>query len=80
MQVLLNKLFTLSLETPSMLVIIVAIRKNISGVEVPPVSELLETNILEMLSQLFKFNDQSEEVRAMKLESLWILTNLAYGD
>jgi len=78
--VLLNKLFTLSLETPSMLVIIVAIRKNISGVEVPPVSELLETNILEMLSQLFKFNDQSEEVRAMKLESLWILTNLAYGD
>ena len=63
-----------------MLVIIVAIRRNISGVELPPVCELLETNILEMLSQLFKFNDQSEEVRAMKLESLWILTNLAYGD
>jgi hypothetical protein len=33
-----------------------------------------------MLSQLFKFSDSCEEVRAMKLESLWILTNLAYGD
>lgn len=57
-----------------------ALRKTISGVDEPPVTELLETNILAFLSQLFNFADTCEEVRAMKLESLWILTNLAYGD
>jgi len=57
-----------------------ALRKTISGVDEPPVTELLETSILTLLSQLFKFTDVCEEVRAMKLESLWILTNLAYGD
>jgi hypothetical protein len=49
-------------------------------VDEPPVKELLETTIVTMLSQLFTFTDTCEEVRAMKLESLWILTNLAYGD
>lgn len=65
---------------PDQLVLIIALRKTISGVDEPPVTELLETNILSMLAQLFTFTDTVDEVRAMKLESLWILTNLAYGD
>jgi hypothetical protein len=68
------------LQPPDQLVIFIAIRKTISGAEEPPVKELLCTNILTMLSNLFNFQDVSEEVRAMKLESLWTLTNLAYGD
>jgi len=62
-----------------MVILIMAIRKAISGVQEPPIPEILETNIMTMLSQLFKFNDTSEEIRIMKLEALWILTNLAYG-
>lgn len=60
--------------------LLIAIRKTISGVDEPPVKELMETSILGILSQLFTFPDNGEVVRAMKLESLWILTNLAYGD
>ena len=67
-------------DAPDQLVLVIAMRKTISGVDEPPVTELLETNILGILSQLFSFPDNCDEVRAMKLESLWILTNLAYGD
>jgi hypothetical protein len=28
---------------------------------------------------MLKFTDTTEEVRIMKLEAIWILTNLAYG-
>lgn len=43
--------------------------------------EILETtNLLSILSQIFQFADAlSDQVRSMKLESLWIITNLAYG-
>lgn len=44
-----------------------AVRKTISGVEAPPVGEILKTNILTMLSQLFNFPDTCEEVRVMKV-------------
>ena len=77
---LLNRLLDSTLLPPDQLVIMIAIRKTISGSEEPPVTELLETSILSILAQLFKFPDVSDEVRAMKLESLWTLTNLAYGD
>lgn len=41
---------------------------------------LLETDILSIVAQIFGFKDSlSEEIRAMKLEGIWILTNLAYG-
>jgi hypothetical protein len=50
-----------------MVILIMAIRKAISGVQEPPIPEILETNIMTMLSQLFKFNDTSEEIRIMKV-------------
>jgi hypothetical protein len=78
-QVLLNRLMTASAGKDQLLLLI-AIRKTISGVDEPPVKELMETSILGILSQLFTFPDNGEDIRAMKLESLWILTNLAYGD
>jgi hypothetical protein len=64
------------------LVLLTAIRKMLSQpVDEPPVSEILnQTNLLSILAQVFKFSDAlNEEVRAMKLEALWIVTNLAYG-
>lgn len=57
-----------------------ATRKAISGAEEPPVGEILQTSVLSLISQLLKFNDTSEEVRVMKLEAVWILTNLAFGE
>jgi hypothetical protein len=78
-QVLLNRLMTANV-AKDQLVLLIAIRKTISGVDEPPVKELMETSILGILSQIFTFTDNGEVVRAMKLESLWILTNLAYGD
>jgi hypothetical protein len=58
---------------------VITIRRVISGHEEPPIDEILQTNILQIVSQMLKFNDSSEEVRIMKLEAIWILTNLAYG-
>ena len=52
----------------------------ISNSQEPPVREILETNVLSIVQQIFSFADNiSEEIRAMKLEAIWILTNLAYG-
>ena len=43
-------------------------------------TEILNTNILPLISQILNFSDMGrEEVRLMKLEAIWILTNLAYG-
>jgi hypothetical protein len=64
------------------LVILMALRKTISGSEEPPVTEILQTNILPLLSSIFKTPDNAglpDEVRIMKLETIWILTNLAHG-
>lgn len=63
-----------------MVVILLAIRKAISSVEEPPVSDILQTNILTILCQLLTQPDLNEDMRTMKLEGLWILTNLAYGN
>jgi hypothetical protein len=63
------------------LALITSIRRLISNIREPPVKEILQTNILSIIEQIFRFGDTiSEEIRAMKLESLWILTNLAYGE
>lgn len=61
------------------LALLITVRRVISGQEEPPVSELLQTNIIQMISYIFGLQDTSEEVRLLKLESIWILTNLAYG-
>jgi len=62
--------------------LLTALRRLLSKqTEDPPVKEILETtNLLSILTQVFKFaNSLGEEVRSMKLEALWIITNLAYG-
>jgi hypothetical protein len=77
---LLNRLIDSNLSSNDMIVLLLAIRKAISSVEEPPVKEILKTNILSIMSQLFTQPDNHEDIRTMKLEGLWILTNLAYGD
>ena len=57
------------------------VRKLISSVQEPPIKEILATPVLEVLHQIFSLSDQStEEVKHLKLEAIWIATNLAYGD
>jgi hypothetical protein len=59
---------------------VIGIRKVISGTDEPPIAEIVNnSNILEILGSIFRFTDTSEEIRIMKLEAIWILTNLAYG-
>jgi hypothetical protein len=48
-------------------VLLTAVRKGISGAEEPPISEIMDTNILQIISQIFRFNDTSEEIRIMKV-------------
>ena len=64
---LLNTLMTRDWKEPEQLVIIIAIRKSISGFDEPPAEEILETNILHTLSQLLMFADTSVEIRIMKV-------------
>ena len=66
--------------TNDKLVLLIALRKTISGEGGPTAKDLLKTSILGIFSQIFKITDIGEEERATKLESLWILTNLALGD
>ena len=52
---------------------ITAIRKSISGHEDPPVTEILETSILSVIAQIFRFPDNIEENRIMKVYHLsWL--------
>jgi hypothetical protein len=51
--------------------LLVAIRKVISGSEEPPIREILEqTSIMELLGQIFKFPDHSDDIRIMKVTGL----------
>jgi hypothetical protein len=55
------------------LVLIIAIRKTVSGTEEPPVKEILTTNIMQVITQIFSFADTNEEIRLMKVS---IITGL----
>lgn len=44
-----------------------SIRKSISGSEDPPVTEILNTNILAVVAQILRFPDNIEENRVMKV-------------
>lgn len=70
MQLLQNRLMDNTLTENEMLVLITAIRKVISGSEEPPITEILETNILTMISQLLRFADTSDELKVMKVRHL----------
>jgi len=79
-QMLLNKLVEMHLSEEDQLVLVITIRRVISGSEEPPIEEIMaSTNLIQIVSQMLKFSDATEEVRIMKLEAIWILTNLAYG-
>jgi len=49
------------------LLIVVAIRRMISGSENPPVTKILNTNILDIISKIFTFNDSIELIKIMKV-------------
>ena len=56
-----------TLDSTQLLVLIVAIRRTISGTEEPPISEILDTNILPYISQIFNMVDTHEDIRHMKV-------------
>jgi hypothetical protein len=53
--------------TIEQLTIITCIRRFISSSAEPPIEELIGTNILDILSTVFKFNDGPEDIRMMKV-------------
>jgi hypothetical protein len=76
-----NKLIqTIDLQPFEQLALISMIRKLISGTEDPPVAQILQTDILEIIATIFQFSDVNEYVCYMKMEVVWILTNLLYGN
>jgi hypothetical protein len=61
-------LVDVKLQPKQQLVLVTGIRRMISILQLPPVTEILETNILSIISQIFRFDDGiSEEIRAMKV-------------
>jgi hypothetical protein len=50
-----------------------------SSTEEPPVKQILETNMIQVVSQIFQFNDVSEEIRLMKVYNTASLTNYLVG-
>ena len=67
MQIMLNKIVDSSLTGEQVIIILVAIRRCISGTEEPPVKDLLETNILDVLCRIFGMEDASNEIKHMKV-------------
>jgi hypothetical protein len=51
----------------------------ISGSDEPPIGQIMTTNIIDVIATVFKFQDVSEDIAFMKMEAVWILTNLVYG-
>lgn len=52
------------------LVLILCIRKAISGTDDVPISDIIATGVLNMVSQILKFADTTEEVKVMKVRDL----------
>lgn len=76
----LNKLVsTADLKSEEQLGLISMIRKQISGSEDPPIGQILQTDIMDVISTIFQFNDTNDHVTYMKMEVVWILTNLLYA-
>lgn len=67
---MLNKIVDSSLSGEQVIVILVAIRRCISGTQEPPVKEILETNILDVLCRIFGMDDVSTEIKHMKVSKL----------
>eukprot|EP00347_Sterkiella_histriomuscorum_P007064 403350389 len=79
-QILFNKLITDNLDNKQQLVVMTQVRRMISGTDEPPIAEILgQTSILNVISTVFRFQDTSEDIKYMKMESLWALTNLVFG-
>jgi len=64
----LTRLVDTKLSPKEQLVLVTAIRRLMSNKQIPPVLEILQTNILSIIAQIFRFKDNlSEEIRAMKV-------------
>ena len=52
-----------------------------SGTEIPPLSELIiKTEILPIIDHILSCDDDQEDYRFLRLEAIWIATNLACAD
>lgn len=75
---LLHKLRNTQTTSRQQVYLIKAIRKAISCVEEPPTTDLFSsTDLVQIVAQILAFEDSAEEIRVLKYEALWILTNLA---
>lgn len=79
-----NRMIDSKLTHMEQLVLITAVRKLISNQPVAvSITELIQStqvNFMSILTQIFRFDDKlSQEIRSMKLEAIWILSNLACG-
>ena len=60
------------------LALITSIRKFLSKDDILPIEEIIfKTEILDVVNKILEFNSSEEEYRFLKLEALWITTNLA---
>ena len=61
--------------------LVLSVRKLFSSGENIEVNQVvLQTEILTVIQRLLSFQSIDEEAYYMKIEALWILTNLAYTD
>ena len=60
------------------LALITSIRKFLSKDDILPIEEIIfKIEILDVVNKILEFNSSEEEYRFLKLEALWITTNLA---
>jgi hypothetical protein len=53
-------------------ILIIGIRKAISGSEEPPIEDLLDTNILNIISEILQLPDNSDDIRIMKVNIYYL--------
>ena len=71
----------LSLEHQLALVTCIRKQFTVSDDQMPEVAEVIEnTTLLNCLHQILSFQSSEEEVYFLKLEALWIVTNLGFTD
>jgi len=64
------------------LAILTKVRQEMAFEENPPDIKtiLTQTNVMKIIQQLLSLDEGAVVTRYLKLESFWILINLAYGD
>lgn len=49
------------------MILVIGLRKVISGSEEPPLEEIFKTNIIQMISSILRMPDEQEDIRILKV-------------